>query len=236
MNNQRIISCFAAVAAVFYASEAQAGLEAGVNMTNNYVWRGVSQTDNKPAVQGNIQYNDDTSGLYAGLWGSNVNFEDFDGNTVTSEIDEFAGLAKSFDNGLGFDLNFTYYSYPDASSVSYGEVYLKGSYEWLTLGVAYTNDYGGTEGTGVYYSLDVEHEVPEKLAMGLSGVTATAGIGYYDLDEQAGNSYVDYRAGLTKAINKIFSIGIMGTDTNGKLLGDSLDGPHLLVNLTAVMS
>lgn len=38
---------------------------------SNYYWRGYTQTDNDPNVQGSIDY-EHSSGFYAGIWGSNV--------------------------------------------------------------------------------------------------------------------------------------------------------------------
>ena len=55
------------------ASVAQAELSANVAAVSNYFWRGVSQTDDKAAVQGGIDYSHE-SGLYAGTWASNIDF------------------------------------------------------------------------------------------------------------------------------------------------------------------
>ena len=44
---------------------------ATVTFATDYVFRGVSQTDNKPAVQGSFDYKH-PSGAYLGIWGSNV--------------------------------------------------------------------------------------------------------------------------------------------------------------------
>lgn len=45
---------------------------ANVALTSNYVFRGVSQTDNGPAIQGGFDYEYTPFGLYAGVWASNV--------------------------------------------------------------------------------------------------------------------------------------------------------------------
>ena len=216
-------------------SAAWADFAATTNFTNNYVWRGLTQTDNNPALQGSIQYNHE-SGLYAGLWGSNVDFLDVDGDTATLEVDEYVGFNHAFENGFGVDLSYLYYSYPGTSGINFGEVVLKGSYDFLTLGVSYTNDYGGTGGDSLYYAADVAKEIPEKLAFGLSGFKASAGVGYSDFDEIVGDNYIDYRVGLTKAITKIISVGIMGTTTDRNYLDSDVDEPHLIVNLSAALS
>ncbi|MBD3808147.1 MAG: hypothetical protein IE880_05460, partial [Epsilonproteobacteria bacterium] len=45
---------------------------ANMAFTSNYVWRGLTQTDNSPAIQGGIDIG--YKGFYAGVWGSNVEF------------------------------------------------------------------------------------------------------------------------------------------------------------------
>lgn len=45
---------------------------ANVALTSNYMFRGVSQTDNGPAIQGGFDYEYTPFGLYAGVWASNV--------------------------------------------------------------------------------------------------------------------------------------------------------------------
>ena len=44
-----------------------------VSLTTNYLYRGISQTGGKPAVQGGFDYAG-ASGLYIGAWGSNISW------------------------------------------------------------------------------------------------------------------------------------------------------------------
>ncbi|MBW1999239.1 MAG: hypothetical protein JRJ29_14920, partial [Deltaproteobacteria bacterium] len=66
-------------------SEEKAGLfdrsyiHGSLAFTTDYVFRGVSQTDGDPAVQGSFEYSHPT-GFYLGLWGSNVDSSVSDGN------------------------------------------------------------------------------------------------------------------------------------------------------------
>ena len=77
------------------ASTANAGeWSANASMTNNYIWRGLTQSENEAAVQGGIDYAGD-SGFYMGTWASNVNYGG--GDTFSYEHDIYAGYA--FDAG-----------------------------------------------------------------------------------------------------------------------------------------
>ena len=61
---------------------------ANVGFTTDYIFRGISQTSGNPAVQGGIDYAH-ASGLYAGVWGSNVSWiSDFNAGVSSSpELD-----------------------------------------------------------------------------------------------------------------------------------------------------
>ena len=63
---------------------------ANAAMTNNYIWRGLTQTENEAAIQGGIDYAHE-SGFYAGTWVSNVNYGPSD--VYSYEHDLYAGFA-----------------------------------------------------------------------------------------------------------------------------------------------
>ncbi|GEA10027.1 hypothetical protein KUL49_04020 [Alteromonas sp. KUL49] len=54
-----------------------AEVTANAAVANNYIWRGLTQTTNEPAVSGGIDYASE-SGFYAGTWASNVSYESDD--------------------------------------------------------------------------------------------------------------------------------------------------------------
>ena len=60
-----------------------------VTLTSDYVFRGISQTDENPSIQGGFDISGDL--LYAGVWGSNANYDGASG-----EFDIYLGLTKDF--------------------------------------------------------------------------------------------------------------------------------------------
>ena len=60
-----------------------------VALTTDYRYRGITQTFNDPALQGGFVLSHET-GLYAGVWGSNVDF----GGTAHLELDSLAAHPK----------------------------------------------------------------------------------------------------------------------------------------------
>ena len=104
-DNSRRISAIALPAALVcaFSASSQAGeWSANASMTSNYIWRGLTQTENEAAVQGGIDYAGD-SGFYVGTWASNVNYGA--GDVYSYEHDIYAGFA--FDTGdISWDVGY----------------------------------------------------------------------------------------------------------------------------------
>lgn len=77
-------------------------------ITSDYVFRGLSQTDEDPAVQASFEYKHPV-GFYAGVWGSSVDESISEGNV---ELDLYAGFKREVAENLTFDLSVIYYWYP----------------------------------------------------------------------------------------------------------------------------
>jgi len=58
---------------------------ANIGAVSNYVWRGVTQTGDQPAVQGGLDVAHE-SGFYAGTWVSNVDFDEGSSEDVTGTV------------------------------------------------------------------------------------------------------------------------------------------------------
>jgi uncharacterized protein (TIGR02001 family) len=105
-----------------------ADVSGSLTVTSDYLSRGVTQTDNRPAVQGSIDlFNDD--GLYAGAWVSNV--------AGGSEVDLYAGLAGS-QGEVGYDVGVVGYIYPNSDDADYTELYAALDFAAFSVGVQYT--------------------------------------------------------------------------------------------------
>ena len=75
MHMKKTLTAAAVVAAGMMSAPtfAESSFSANASVTNNYIWRGLTQTENEAAVQGGIDFAHD-SGFYAGTWVSNVNY------------------------------------------------------------------------------------------------------------------------------------------------------------------
>ncbi|NGZ27766.1 MAG: hypothetical protein G8345_12880, partial [Magnetococcales bacterium] len=141
-------------------------VSANVALVSNYVWRGISQSDRSPAIQGGIDANHD-AGFYLGAWGSNVDFDD--GDEANIELDIYGGWTKKWDNGFGVDVGIIHYEYPGARSTlqyDFEEYYLGLSYSIMGVNLgakySYSPDFFGslTGRDASYVDLKVDYTLP----------------------------------------------------------------------------
>jgi uncharacterized protein (TIGR02001 family) len=110
---------------------------ANLGLFSDYRFRGISQTDKKPALQGGFDLGH-SSGFYVGNWNSNVDSAMYSGANL--EMDFYGGYKHSFDGGFGIDVGAYYYYYPGSGknpdgSMKYDntELYIAGSYGPVSL-------------------------------------------------------------------------------------------------------
>jgi uncharacterized protein (TIGR02001 family) len=103
-----------AAAGLLAAGSAGADVTGNIGLATDYMFRGISQTNDHPAVQGGLDYTH-SSGAYAGVWASNLNFED--NNEASIEIDTYAGMTGKVDD-LSWKFGGVRYNYPGVSDRS----------------------------------------------------------------------------------------------------------------------
>jgi len=225
---KKLVLVTAIAAATFGAVSTAQAVEvtttANANVTTDYKFRGISQTNAGPAFQGGFDAAF-SNGFYIGNWNSNVNFPGV-GSGLSSgsaglEMDFYGGYAGSFANGIGYDVGALYYFYegvaiaPGAPELDTLEAYGKLTYGpvYAKLSYALSEDYFGLTGvnnstdlSGSTY-LDLGYTLPlsDKLSL-----TAHYGLTSYDKDLRVNNvnydSYSDYSVGATYAISPKYSV------------------------------
>ena len=203
-------------------------LTGNIGFYSQYVFRGLTQTDRKPALQGGFDYSH-ASGFYAGTWASNISWlRDFGtySRGGSLEWDFYGGYKGTFGKtDFGYDLGLLYYYYPGdaipgAVKANTLEAYGALSWKWLSAKYSYSLDnktFGVANSDGTWY-LDLSASVP----IGETGFTAIAHWGKqkYQGDFAPGisndslASYEDWKLGLTYALPKDFTIGAFYTDTS----------------------
>jgi uncharacterized protein (TIGR02001 family) len=189
---------------------AQADVTSTITLTNDYDFRGMSQTLNDAAVQASIDYAHE-SGFYLGTWASNIDegfysiLDPVTGDLIGSartEVDFYTGF-KIPVGDLGLDFGLSYYTYAGASDYNYAEVYAKASFKFLAAGVFYSNDFGG-KATGDSGDSAMYVYADAAIPVGPISLLAHAGMSDGDGIEEAvfygvEDSYTDYSFGLSYA-------------------------------------
>ncbi|WP_339630367.1 TorF family putative porin [uncultured Sneathiella sp.] len=193
-------------------SDVPGEFSANIGFTTDYTFRGISQTDNEPAVQGGFDYTYDFGpvAVSGGVWASNVKFTD-----ATVEIDYYVGVGGAVDD-FSWDVSAIYYSYPGASSslnYDFFEIAPSVGYDFgfasVSAGINYSPDYFGSSGDAFYYSGGVDIPLGEYFT--LSGT-----IGYQTIDDNAAwgtDDYMDYGVSLSTEIAG-FGVSAGWTDTD----------------------
>jgi uncharacterized protein (TIGR02001 family) len=92
-------------------------------VVSSYRFRGLAQSDNKPAIQAAITVTH-SSGLYVGTWGSSASAGSGPIDIGGTEIDVFGGFAKQIGtSGVTVDVGVYGYVYPGATFGNYYEIY-----------------------------------------------------------------------------------------------------------------
>jgi uncharacterized protein (TIGR02001 family) len=101
-------------------------ITANVTVVNDYRYRGMTQSNYKPAIQGGFDYAHE-SGFYIGNWNSSISWigDTYPAGTVASgsatyntavtgpvEMDFYAGFKKEFKEGFASDIGILKYYYP----------------------------------------------------------------------------------------------------------------------------
>lgn len=165
---------------------------ASAALTSDYVFRGISQSDENPAIQGSLDWTHD-SGLFVGVWGSSVDFDD--GDQASAELDWYAGWAGDY-RAVGVDVRAIYYSYPGADTAreyDYWELGLAGTMTpladlELTLGYNVSPDFFNESGVGHYVRGGAAYRIGGLLVP----VTVKADVGRQWIGDNAAFGTPDY--------------------------------------------
>jgi uncharacterized protein (TIGR02001 family) len=200
-------------------------LSANVALASEYVFRGVSQTAEGPAIQGGF---DATCGLfYAGVWASNL---DWGVSGTDIEMDWYAGI-KPKTGPITWDLGVIYYSYPSSTDVFAG---LSNNYVEIKVGGSGEIWKDGTLGVTAFYSPDYQFETGDVWTfegafsqvlpkIGVFTPTFSALIGYQVGNDAAystritgfgDDNYLYWNVGLTLGFLEKWSLDLRYWDSN----------------------
>jgi uncharacterized protein (TIGR02001 family) len=242
------LACSSAFAADTPANPEDAGspIAANVSIVNDYRYRGISQSNFKPAIQGGFDYAHE-SGFYIGNWNSSISWIS-DSYTSTGsasvkgnvsapiEMDFYAGYKKEFiGEGFATDVGVLQYYYPTsglpngAVNPNTTEVYAAQNFTagpvtgFVKFSYSLTNTFGNANSKGSYYpDLTVNYDT------GVWGLALNGHVGYQYIsgtapgatyDNSKYYSYTDWKAGVTKDFGGGLSAAIAYVGTNAATVG-----------------
>ena len=199
--------------------EEESNFSWNIALTSDYVFRGVSQTARKPALQGGVDYSFGDSGFYVGAWASNVDYGD---GSPDMELDTYIGFNTDVSDALNLDVMLVRYNYfgedeQDFGNIDYNE--LVGVLTWsemLAFTAAYTNDYSNSGESSTYFNVTGEWEVAEAF-------TFSAGVGRSNFEESDG--YTDWMLGVSRQfgpVNAALNYYDTNTDADDERLSDAV--------------
>lgn len=195
------------------SSNASAEVTANIGVTSNYVYRGLTESDDDAAVQGGLDYEHE-SGFYLGTWVSSL------GGGGSYEFDTYLGFATSFGD-IGMDVGYTYFSYPRDDDADFGELHLGLSYTDFYASVAYLSNAQDSDIEGTLaYEIGAQFDLVQDLSLGLA-------VGYVDYDPK---DYIDY-TWWTVSLNKATPMGDFSFAYIQNDLDDD-DDPRFVVSYT----
>lgn len=215
---------------------AQAELSGNISISNNYLWRGLTQTQDQPAISGGLDWSHD-SGFYVGTWVSNVEYASDD--AFSYEHDIYAGFAGETDGGISYDIGYLYYNYNTEANFDFSEIYGSIGYGGLSLTAYVLVDTEASESDGIgiigeeydfgfgeatYVSLDYGFGMPN-----VEGVDIGLHVGYHDGDfvdafnfADGTRHYMDWNVSVSKGG---FSFVVSDTDLDSS--DDSLNNDSM---------
>ncbi len=217
------VAVLAALPLCASAGEEKSPFSANVALVSDYAYRGISQTDERPALQGGFDYKH-ASGFYAGAWGSSISWlRDLEKGTGESsgnslELDLYGGFTHAFGD-FGVDAGLLQYVYPGSFDRGWKaatglkdpqtlEAYASVSWKLMSFKYSYsfTDLFGAPDSEGSqYFDFSAAYEVADGLTLGAHyGHQAVTGPAL---------SYSDWKIGAT--LNAAgFGIGLHYADTD----------------------
>jgi len=204
-------------------------LSGDVGVVSDYVFRGVSQSDENPTVQAGLTFTFD-SGFYVGTWASQVDFN----SEADFELDLFAGYGFTLSDDIAADIQVLRYVYPDEGALNYYE--LIGSLTFndvLTTTLAYSDDIYNAGVDGYYASISYDVGLPNEFTLSPQlGYTHFASGVFFSEDgiTTRGESYTDYSLALSRDFGPVSaSLAYHDTDNAGEgLFGTLADSRAVL--------
>jgi uncharacterized protein (TIGR02001 family) len=231
LKNKLLVAALASAFAMPALAEdapAASPFSSNVSLTTNYLYRGISQTGAKPAIQGGFDYAG-ASGIYVGAWGSSISWisDGALGSNAGLELDTYAGY-KGTAAAVSYDVGFLRYNYPGTygtiakplAKPDTNEVYGAVTYSIVTAKLSYSlgDLFGVADAKGsTYLDLTATYPIPDTTYTIAAHYGKQAYKGTSTDSLKAGGqdpTYADYKLSVTKDLGTGYSASLTYSKTN----------------------
>jgi uncharacterized protein (TIGR02001 family) len=210
--------------AVAMAEDSPHSLTANVGLYSQYVFRGQTQTNEDPALQGGIDYAH-ASGFYVGMWGSNISWlaDDDVYDSSSLEVDFYGGFRGPIGKSdFSYDVGLLQYWYPGDVATGFEDADTLEGYvalNWKFLGAkasySFTDLFGIPDSDGSTY-IDLYANYP----IGETGLTVGAHYGWANVEN--GTDVDDWKVSMTYDLGKASNV-LKGTTLGVAYTDNDLD-------------
>ncbi|SHH19716.1 TorF family putative porin [Massilia sp. CF038] len=202
---------------------------ANAAISSDYRYRGISQTRLRPALSGGVDYNNASSGVYAGAWASSITWTKDAGGGGQVELDLYAGQRGKLGGAISYDIGALTYIYPsnglqhvagfagaDTTEIygqlGYGVAYLKYAH-------AVTNLFGFIDSkNSSYIDLGANIDMTSTTVLNLHA-------GLQNVEHNPTASYRDWKIGLTHDLGfASATLALVGTNANKTAYASPING------------
>ena len=204
-----------ALGSTIYSVCAGAQLTATLSVVSDYRFRGVSLSQQKPAVQAHVGY-DDPSGWFGGVFGSTVRLPGE--SATTGQAVAYIGAVTPIGVGFNWEVGADYSAFSEGRDYDYGEVFTGITSQNFKARLHYSPNYFGFARGSFYGELTGTHPLGSGFALvGHVGVLMPVG----QTDNQytsATRNPLDARVGLAVTIAGLdIQVAWVGTNGTGSL-------------------
>lgn len=198
-------------------------------LTSDYVFRGISNSDGHGALQLGVDVNLEF-GLFGGVWASTTDINTGNGNR-SREVDYYFGYERYFGRDWSVSVSVNRYTYPGSSgnfSYDYSEYTASiGFADRIWLVFDHANSIFGHDAAADNVEILANWPLPAQYSV-------TAGIGYFDVSDFAGNEYTYWQVGVSRPVGWA-TLDLRYHDTNNappRISPRGLADPRLVIAIS----
>lgn len=196
-------------------------LSGNMTIASDYRFRGISLSQNGPAIQGGVDYIHNT-GFYIGNWNSsmrgtpNMNNDDVDSNSG-AQMNLYGGWKKDVYKGVTVDIGYITYNYPTSSTwqskVNYNTAEVYAGLGYGPLAVKYsqstTNYFGLNNSSGSQYLEANLKQSFAPISPKLKDLNLVAHYGNTKVANYTNLNYNDMNVGLVYNLPEKWDLGVL---------------------------